>query len=325
MSEKEQKKLLLMSSSPHFRDRQASEKIMMNVIIALIPAILGSIYFFGARAGVLMFTCGLSAIVFEVAILKVRGKEMTGVDINSALLTGILLAFCVTPALPWWMGIVGAFVAIVLAKHCFGGLGSNIFNPALAGRIFLMSAYPVAMTTWVQPVRGAVAVDASTYATPLALIDDLFAKVPSYQDLFVGNIGGCLGETSALLLLIGALYLLIRGIIKLYIPLSFLLSLGVFALIFGGKPAFTGDILYHTLTGGAILGAFFMATDYVTSPMGARGQILFGAGCGIITGIIRIWGGYPEGVSYAIFLMNTTVPLIDKHIRPKIFGAKFSK
>ena len=326
MNEKAEKELLVLSSSPHIRDRDTTEKIMMNVVIALIPAIVGSIYFFGYRVGLIIFTCGLAAIVFEVIMLTIRGKQVTAADVNSALVTGILLAFCVTPKLPWWMGVVGAFVAIVLAKHCFGGLGSNIFNPALAGRIFLMSAYPVAMTLWMKPIRGTAIVDAATYATPLRIIKEkLSVEVPSYLDLFLGNIGGCIGETSALLLLIGAAYLLYKRIIALYIPLGFLLSLALFIWIFGGGKPLTGDALFHVLAGGAILGAFFMATDMVTSPMTGWGQILFGCGCGIITGIIRLWGGYPEGVSYSILLMNVCVPLIDKYIRQKKFGANFGK
>ena len=186
-----------------------------------------------------------------------------------------------------------------------------------------MSAYPVAMTSWVPPTKAAV--DAATYATPLEIVGDLYAQLPSYKHLFIGNIGGCIGETSAMLLLIGAAYLLLKNIIKLFIPVSFLFTLALFTWIFGGTTAFSGDFLYHILAGGAVLGAFYMATDYTTSPMGRRGQILFGVGCGMITAIIRLWGGYPEGVSYAIFLMNTTVPLIDKHLRPIKFGANFGK
>jgi H+/Na+-translocating ferredoxin:NAD+ oxidoreductase subunit D len=326
MSAKEDRQLLAMSSSPHFRDPDTTAAIMKNVLIALFPAVVGGIYFFGHQAGVVLLVCALSALVFEAIMLKVRGKELTSSDINSALLTGILLGFCVTPSLPWWMGVVGSFVAIVLAKHCFGGLGSNIFNPALAGRIFLMSAYPVAMTSWVQPIRGAVAMDAATYATPLGIIkENLTLTPPSGLDLLLGNIGGCIGETSALLLLIGAGYLLAKKIISLHIPLSFIIVMGLMAWIFGGEKAFSGDFLYHILTGGAILGAFFMATDMVTSPMTPAGQILFGAGCGFITAVIRLWGGFPEGVSYSIFLLNTCVPLIDRHLKPKKFGVEFGK
>ena len=318
--------MLTVSASPHFRDIDTSAKIMGNVTIALVPAILGSIYFFGYRAGVVILACAASALLFDVLMLNIRSKIVSTADINAALVTGVLLAFCVPPALPWWMGVVGSFVAIVLAKHCFGGLGCNIFNPALAGRIFLMSAYPVAMTTWTQPIRGALQVDAATYATPLGIVKEKLAlDIPSYVDLLVGNIGGCIGETSALLLLVGAAYLLYKKIIKLYIPLSFMLSMGVFAWIFGGDKAFSGDFTLHILAGGAILGAFYMATDMVTSPMTPKGQIIFGAGCGIITSIIRLWGGYPEGVSYSIFLMNICAPLIDRHIKPRKFGENFGK
>jgi len=326
MNREENAELLALSSSPHFRDKDSTAAIMKNVLIALFPAIVGGVYYFGYRAGVVMLACAVSALAFEAIMLKVRGKELTAADVNAALVTGILLAFCVTPLLPWWMGVVGSFVAIVLAKHCFGGLGSNIFNPALAGRIFLMSAYPVAMTTWMQPMRGAIRVDAATYATPLGIVKEgLALKPPEAIDLFIGNIGGCIGETSVMLLLIGAVYLVARRIISLQVPLSFMIALGAMVWIFGGEKAFSGAVLYHLLTGGAVLGAFFMATDMVTSPMTPGGQVLFGAGCGIITGIIRLWGGFPEGVSYSIFLMNACVPLIDRHIRPKKFGADFGK
>ena len=237
------------------------------------------------------------------------------------------------------MGFLGSVFGIAIAKHCFGGLGYNIFNPALAGRIFLMAAYPQDMTTWASrfEAKGKLGVDAITSATNLGLIkENPLVRIPDYWnriwELFLGNVGGCIGETSALLLLVGAVYLLWKKIITWHIPVSYVATLAVFVWIFGGKQSmdgraimhfFHGDPLFHIMAGGLVLGAFYMATDMVTSPMTPRGMLIFGFGCGILTGVIRLFGGYPEGVSYAIFLMNTTVPLIDRYTRPKVFGFDF--
>lgn len=352
-------RLLVVSSSPHFRAKGSTARIMFDVIIALLPAIVGAYLFFRSRAMVLLCASVAAAVATELLMLRLRRKRVTAADINSAVVTGILLAFCVTATLPWWGVVLGSAFGIAIAKHCFGGLGFNIFNPALAGRIFVMHAYLVQMTLWtptyyeeqeLQEARAAqspapsAAVDAETYATPLGKakegvqqkrpIEEIQRSLPDYWRLFAGNVGGCLGETSALLLLVGAAYLLMRRVISLYIPLAFLGSLALLTWIFGGirmvagEPRlylFHGDPLFHVLAGGAILGAFFMATDMVTSPMTPKGMLIFGFGCGAITTIIRVWGGYPEGVSYSIFLMNICVPLIDRFTMPKLFGANFRK
>jgi electron transport complex protein RnfD len=352
-------RLLVVSSSPHFRGKGSTARIMFDVIIALLPAVIGAWVFFRGRALIVLGASVAAAVLAEFLMLRVRGRKATAADINSAIVTGILLAFCVTATLPWWAAALGSAFGIAIAKHCFGGLGFNIFNPALAGRIFIMHAYIVRMTLWTptyfeekelqrpeaaQAAEASQRVDAETYATPLGKIkegiqqkrpiEEIKRSLPSRWSLFVGNVGGCLGETSALLLLVGAAYLLVRRIITLHIPLAFLGSLALLTWIFGGghmiggQPRihfFHGDPLFHVLAGGAVLGAFFMATDMVTSPMTRKGMLLFGFGCGAITTIIRLWGGFPEGVSYSIFLMNMCVPLIDRFTMPKLFGADFGK
>jgi len=333
--------LLTVSSSPHFRSSERTDKIMMQVVIALIPAMVGAIVFFGGRAVIVLFAAVAGAVFAEMAMLRMRKKQATKADMNSAVVTGVLMAFCLSSEVPWWMAFLGSVFGIVIAKHCFGGLGYNIFNPALAGRIFLMAAYPQDMTTWTTQFKaeGAVGVDAVTAATnlgftklyPLAKIAEYWEKIWS---LFLGNVGGCIGETSALLLLIGAIYLFYKKTITWHIPVSFLAALALFMWIFAGKRPedgqaamafFKGDPLFHILSGGAMLGALFMATDMVTSPMTRKGMLIFGCGCGILTGIIRVFGGFPEGVAYSITLMNITVPLIDKATMPKLFGADFGK
>jgi len=352
-------RLLVVSSSPHFRAKGSTARIMCDVIVALLPAAVGGWIFFRNRALVVIAASVAAAVLTELLMLRMRKRKATAADLTSAVVTGILLAFCVTATLPWWGAVLGSAFGIAIAKHCFGGLGFNIFNPALAGRIFVMHAYIVQMTLWTpthyeeqerqkaRATRSADAtaqVDGETYATPLGKvkegiqqkrpIEEIERSLPSYWRLFVGNVGGCLGETSALLLLVGAAYLLVRRVISIYIPLAFLGSLALLTWVFGGihmvagEPRmylFHGDPLFHVLAGGAVLGAFFMATDMVTSPMTPKGMLIFGFGCGAITAIIRLWGGYPEGVSYAIFLMNICVPLIDRFTMPKLFGANFGK
>ncbi len=327
--------MLTVSSSPHFRSGERTDRIMMNVILALLPAIVGGIVFFGRGALVILFACVLGAVMTEMAVLRMRKRRATPADMNAAVITGVLVALCCSSEIPWWMGFIGSGFGIAIAKHCFGGLGYNIFNPALAGRIFLMAAYPQDMTTWASKGVRMAKVDAVTSATHLGFAKDKpVAELQDYwesiRSLFVGDCGGCIGETSALLLLLGAAYLLYKKIITWQIPVSFLATLALFTWAFSGKKPdggeiafFAGDPLFHVLAGGAILGAFFMATDMVTSPMTGKGMLIFGFGCGILTGIIRVFGGYPEGVSYAIFLMNITVPLIDRYTRPKVFGTDF--
>jgi electron transport complex protein RnfD len=332
---------------------------MFDVIVALLPAVAGAWLFFRGRALLLIAVSTAAAVLTELLMLGIRRRKPTAADINSAIITGILLAFCVTPLLPWWGAVVGSAFGIAIAKHCFGGLGFNIFNPALAGRIFLMHAYIVPMTLWAPThfekkerreasvshfAEAPQEVDGESYATPLGKlkeavlqkrpIQEVKKTLPGYWRLFVGNVGGCVGETSALLLLIGSVYLLSRRIIRLHIPLAFLGTLALLTWIFGGVQMvdgqfrmhlFHGDPLFHVLAGGAVLGAFFMATDMVTCPMTPKGMLVFGFGCGLLTAVIRLWGGFPEGVSYSIFLMNMCVPLIDRFTMPTLFGADFGK
>jgi electron transport complex protein RnfD len=331
--------LLSVSSSPHVRTRDDAGRIMRDVIIALVPALVGSYFFFGIRAIMLTAIACIAALATEVALLAWRGRRVDHAAINSALVTAVLMTFCVSPRVPWWMVVIGAVVGLGIGKHAFGGLGYNIFNPALVGRAFLMSAYMGPMTTWQTPGQ---AVDAVSGATPLALLKqgpDAYAAMPNAWHLALGDVGGCIGETSAILLLAGAAYLLIKRVISWHIPVAYLGTLAVFAWIFGGTykpeggaavvrffdgigPANLGAIPIHLLAGGVILGACFMATDYVTSPMTHKGMLIFGMGCGILTGVIRIFGGYPEGTSYAILLMNITVPLIDRATMPRLFGVR---
>lgn len=295
---------LIVSSSPHIRDVDSVPKIMFAVVASLIPAVIAATVQFGAYALALIFTCILTAVITEMVWVKLRGKGLTVFD-GSAILTGLLLSLTLPPTLPLWAAAIGAVVAITLGKQVFGGLGFNPFNPALVGRAFLTAAFPVLMTTWV--------VDGVSTATPLGLMK--MDGVPTrYFDLFIGNVGGSLGETSALALLIGAAFLIYKGYIDWRIPLSYLGTVAVLALIMGKDPVF------HLLAGGLMLGAFYMATDMVTSPVTKLGRWLYGFGAGLIVIIIRLKGGYPEGVMYSILLMNTAVPLLNRFTRPVTFG-----
>jgi electron transport complex protein RnfD len=335
---------LTVTPSPHIRDGIDIKSVMYAVVVSLVPAAAGAVYFFGLRALVIIVLASVSAVLTEAVCQKAMKRRVTVAD-GSALVTGILLAFNVPPGVPYWLPVVGSVFAITIAKIPFGGLGYNPLNPALAARAFLLASWPVSMTAaWVAPSRGSLSgISAITTATPLgvfkyargllvdpgsgaetvsrasAYLGELYSG-PSLRNLFLGNVGGCVGETSVLLLLIGAAYLLIRRIICWRIPLSFIGTVALMTWIMGGKGAFDGYPLFHMLSGGLMLGAFFMATDMVTSPMTARGKLIFGVGCGIITSIIRILGGYPEGVSYSILIMNITVPLIDRYMRPRKLG-----
>jgi len=307
---------LLVSSSPHVWSGISTNHIMRDVQIALLPAALGAIYFFGLHAAVIILLSMAAAALTEWCCTKVMGKPSTLAD-GSALVTGILLAFNLPPAAPFWLPVVGAAFAIAVAKMAFGGLGRNFVNPALAARAFLLAAFPAAMTSFTQPF------DAVTTATPLAVLSEAAGAgaLPTYWDLLIGRHGGSLGETSALLLLIGAAYLLAKRIIDWRIPTGFLGALALVTWVFGGQNGlFTGDPLFHVLAGGAILGAFFMATDYVTSPITPRGRWIYAVGGGLIAALIRLYGGYPEGVSFAILLMNVAAPMIDRFTVPKPFG-----
>lgn len=303
---------LIVSPSPHDENYASTTKIMLNVIIALLPAFGVGCYVFGPRVLLLTAVCVLSCVVFEWAARKLMKRSNTIGDL-SAVVTGVILALNLPVTLPIWMAVIGSFVAIVIAKQLFGGLGQNFANPAITARIVLMLSFPTAMTNWAVPFFYKNGADVVTGATPLV------SKNADIMDLFLGNVGGCIGEVSALALLVGGLYLAIRKIISLAAPLSFIGSLWLLTLIATGSPM---DALYGILAGGVFLGAFFMATDYATTPISTKGKIIFGLGCGIITFVIRYFGSYPEGVSFSILLMNVLTPFIEQLTRTKVFGAK---
>lgn len=303
---------LIVSPSPHDENYIKTSNIMLNVIIALLPAWGAAIYFFGLRVIPLTAVCIGSCIFFEYACRKMMKRENT-VDDMSAVVTGLILAMNLPVTLPYWMAVIGAFVAIVIVKQLFGGLGQNFANPAITARIVLMVSFTSEMTRWIKPLDYDY--DAVSSATPLVLAKN-GGELPPYLDLFLGKTGGCLGEVCALGLLIGGLYLAARKIISLAAPLSFIGSLFVLSWIGGEDP------VYQILAGGVFLGAFFMATDYATTPITTKGKIVFGLGCGIITFVIRSFGSYPEGVSFSILLMNVLTPYIEQLTRTKVLGAK---
>lgn len=312
---------VVVSPAPHIKDVITTERAMKMVLLALLPATVFSVIAFGFKALWLIVISVATSIIAEFVIEKALKKPVTIHD-GSAALTGLLLALTVTPELPAWMIVVGAVVSIGLGKHIFGGLGYNMFNPALIGRAFMLASWPVAMTTWSWPAKAlgwaGSHVDAVSGATALNLdkmgvLQNLHLKIP-YLNLFLGNISGSLGETSAALLLVGGLYLIMTRVIDWRIPVSFLSSVIVLSFIFQKDP------LFQVLAGGIFLGAFFMATDWVTSPVTKKGRIYFGIGCGSLTMLIRLFGGYPEGVCYSILIMNAVTPLLDRFTIPKRFG-----
>lgn len=325
---------LVVAASPHVRSAASVRGIMWAVVIALLPALGGSVYFFGLKALWLVALCVVSAVVSDSLAQLAFGRKLTPTD-GSAVITGLLLAYNLPPGVPWWMPVVGAAFATVVVKQFFGGLGHNFVNPALAARAFLMVSWPTHMTTmWLKPAGGPLSgLDAVSQATPLALVRRAAELVPQGMDvselyrqanslveikrLFLGNVGGCLGETSALLLLIGAALLIALQVIDWRIPASYLGTVIVLALVLPNNHL---SPLFHVFSGGVVLGAVFMATDYVTSPITARGRVIFGTGCGVITMLIRLYGGYPEGCSYSILLMNLATPLVDRLTRPRLFG-----
>lgn len=309
-----EKSNLIVTVSPHVSSGESIAKVMWAVVIALFPAIAVSYIFFGLAAINIILISVITAVVLEAAVQRLRHKPVTVLD-GSAVITGILLAFNLPPTVPFWIPILGTAAAILVAKHTYGGLGNNIFNPALVGRAFLLAAYPVHMTSWMPPLGSNV--DVSTYATPLAILKEKAGiGLPGYINMFTGNIGGCIGETSAVLLILGGLYMLKRKVITWHIPVSYIATTALLAFLFGNDP------LFHLLSGGLMLGAVFMATDMVTSPVTPKGRIIFGIGCGIMTVIIRLFGKYPEGVSYSILFMNAVTPLIDRYTGPKRFGVR---
>jgi electron transport complex protein RnfD len=318
---------IYVSSSPHMLSDVSTKKIMWTVIIALLPACIFAVYWFGIEALTTMLLGGLSAVIFEALVQKIRKKPIT-VNDGSAFLTGLLLAMCLPATVPVYVPIVGSFFAIVVAKQSMGGLGNNIFNPAHIGRAALMASWPVAMTSWTN-IRYT---DALTSATPLgvlkleghdALINMFGSQSAMYQDLFLGLRNGCLGETSVVLLVLGGLVLIYKRYIDWVIPVCMIGTVGILTWMFGGSNGlFSGDALFHMMAGGLIIGAFFMATDYVTAPITRKGQVIFAVGAGLITVLIRLLGGYPEGVCYSILLMNALTPLIDRLVQPVKYGRK---
>lgn len=318
---------LIVSSSPHVRSNEDTSYIMKQVIIALLPAALAGVYFFRLSAINVMFWCILGSVGFEFLYQKIS-KQQTTIGDYSAVITGLLLAFNVPTSLPWWMCLAGSAFAIIVVKMVFGGIGNNFVNPALAARAFLLASFPVAMTAWTKPGVNWVSsgsIDAVTTATPLSFLKvgaqgvaTLEASGTSLADMFIGNIGGCIGETSAILIILGGVYLMYKGIINYVIPVFYIGTVFVMMFILGGFNL--NFVAYEMLAGGLMLGAFFMLTDYTTSPMTKKGQMIYAVIAGIITTVIRLYGGYPEGVSYSILFVNVMTPLIDKYTKDKVFG-----
>lgn len=311
----------IISSAPHIRSKESTKKIMWSVVAALLPAGIAGAWIFGIGSVYVIAAGILTAVVVEAVLQKLTRKPVSISD-GSAVITGLLLAYNLPPSAPLWLVIAGAFFSIAIAKHTFGGLGKNIFNPALAGRAFLMLSWPVYMTRWVNPRFWP---DTVSSATPMAKFvheTSLATHKFSYLDLFIGNRPGCIGEVCVLAILLGALFLLYKGYIRWQTPFTYIFTVGLMTWLFSAKGFFSGDWLFAVLAGGLMLGAFFMATDMVTTPLTAKGQMVFGLGCGILTFIIRKWGGYPEGVSYSILMMNAATPMIDRFTKPRVFGCK---
>ena len=326
--------MFTISGSPHIHGDESTKKIMYGVVYAMIPAMLVSIYFFGLDAVRVLLIASISCLFFEWIIQKYLIKGPVTIFDGSALVTGMLLAFNVPTNLPGWMIIIGALVAIGMAKMSFGGLGKNIFNPALVARVFLLISFPVQMTSWPKPkaITEGIA-DVITGPTPLAIVkegldagktmNELQEGLPTYMDYLIGQMGGSMGEISAIALILGGLYMIWKKIITWEIPVSILVTVFVFSgVLWFIDPQYNADPTFHLLTGGLMLGAIYMATDMVSSPMTRGGQLLYGFGIGLLTILIRIWGAYPEGVSFAILLMNAAVPLINRGFKPRRFGAK---
>ncbi len=346
MTNPDSSKLLILSTSPHIRAEDSVRSIMLHVIIALVPSLAASVYFFGLNALMLTLISIITCVVTEWVIVVKLMKKHSPVGDLSAVVTGLLFAFNLPPGLPWWMAVLGSVFAIAVVKCAFGGLGNNFINPALAGRAFLMASYPAAMTNFQSTTSGVFnglrattletlkqGIDGVTTATPLQTVKDVCASgmyqpldfQEALMNLFTGNISGCIGETSAAAIIIGGLYMAYKRVIGFTIPVLYILTVFILFYFFGENASLLSTEslvlpLYHILSGGLMLGAFFMATDMVTSPITRKGQVIFAAGCGILTFVIRKFGGYPEGVSYSILLMNLTVPLIDRYIRPVKYG-----
>jgi len=306
---------LFVSSSPHIRDENTIQKVMLDVIIALLPATVGALYYFGMNGAKVIILAVLSAIASEAIFQKISKKPITINDL-SAVVTGLLLAFNIPASAPWWIPVLGSIIAIIVVKQFFGGIGHNFMNPALAARIMLMISYTGRMTSWVKP-----GVDAVSTATPLSFVKgvtEVPGNAPKLVDMLFGNIGGSLGETSAILLILGGIYLVYRGIISVQVPAIYIGTVAAITLVFGQFDIYF--MMYHLLAGGLMLGAIYMATDYASSPVTPRGRMFFALGCGILTSIFRLYGGYPEGVGFSIILMNIASPLIEKYTSPRVFG-----
>jgi electron transport complex protein RnfD len=324
-------KILTVSPSPHIHSDDTTSKIMYRVVYAMIPALAWSVFVFGLDALRVTLIAVAACLAFEYLIQKYLMKVKPSVTDGSALITGILMAFNVPANIPWWIIVIGSLAAVGIGKLSFGGLGSNIFNPALVGRVFLLISFPVQMTSW--PVNSRSGIDAVTSATPLGIIkegitngtpiSEISANLPSAMDMLFGNIGGSLGEISALMLILGGIYMLWKKVITWHVPVSVIGSVALISAIFWMiDPEMYINPVYHILTGGLMLGAIYMATDMVTSPMTSKGQFIYGIGIGLITISIRLFGAYPEGISFAILIMNAFTPLINYYVKPKRFGGK---
>ena len=324
--------MLNISPSPHAHGKETTRKLMFGVVLALMPSLFTSVFYFGSGAVIVTTVSILSCLIFEYLIQRFILKKPVSITDGSAAVTGLLLAFNLPSNIPVYIIILGSFVAIGIAKMTFGGLGNNPFNPALVGRVFLLISFPVSMTSWPVPSGFSSGyTDAVTGATPLAIMKEgikngeslsqLMEKVPTTIQMFLGKMGGSMGEVAALALIIGFIYMLYKKIVTWHIPVSVLGSVAVFtSILWLINPESNASPVFHLLTGGLLLGAIFMATDYVTSPMNPKAMIIYGCGIGILTVIIRVWGAYPEGVSFAILIMNAFVPLMNAYIKPKPFG-----
>ena len=328
---------LIISPSPHIHTGDSVKKNMYGVIIALMPALVASLWYFGMGALIVTLTAIVACVFFEFVIQKYLLKTTTTVSDGSAAVTGLLLAFNLPSNIPMGIVIVGAVVAIGIGKMSFGGLGNNPFNPALVGRVFLLVSFPVQMTSWPLPIETSNAyLDATTGATALSMlreglamgktVPELMTELPSYVDFLIGNRGGSAGEIAGVALLMGLTFMLVRKIITWHIPVAIIGSIAIFTGILNIiNPLEYAPPVFHILTGGILLGAIYMATDYASSPMSKNGMLLYGVGIGIITVLIRTYGAYPEGISFAILIMNGFTPLIDKYIKPKRFGETAAK
>ncbi len=330
-------KQVIVSPSPHVHSGESTSRLMFNVVLALMPAFAVSLYYFGVGALIVTLLAVGSCVIFEYLIQKFLMKGNPTITDGSAIVTGLLLAFNVPSNLPWYIVVIGSLVAIGVAKMSFGGLGSNPFNPALVGRVFMLISFPVQMTSWPLPVASRLQyLDAVTGPTPLAIlkeglkngetISQMGDKIPSHMQMFMGLMGGSLGEIAAFALLIGFAWLLFTKVITWHIPVSIFTTIAVFTgILWMINPETNADPIFHLLTGGVMIGAIFMATDYVTSPMNPVGMWIFGIGIGLLTVIIRVWGAYPEGVSFAILIMNAFVPLLNRYVKPKRFGEEVKR